>query len=249
MLPNPPARSDSPIALFLDLDGTLVDIAARPELVHAPEALLELLDRAHEKLGGALAVVSGRSIADIDRILTPLRLPAVGIHGLEYRAHGRDPVQCDAPPLPESLIGRVRDFAGQHAGLLPEFKGQTSIAIHFRAVPELEQVTSTFLGETLENLGSDYTLQKGKMVLELRPAGATKGTGITQLMAQPPFAGRRPVFIGDDVTDEDGFVAVNEAGGWSIRVGNPDGTTSARYELADIKAVRNWIATLVHDTP
>ncbi len=249
MLPTPPPRFDAPIALFLDLDGTLIDIAARPELVHASAALLDLLKHAHRKLDGALAVVSGRSIVDIDRILAPLRLPAVGIHGLEYRIHGRDPVHSDAPPLPEPLIERVEDFVRQHDGLLLELKGHTSIAIHFRAVPELEHMTSTFLEQELENLDSGYSLQQGKMVLELRPAGATKGTGIDRLMAEAPFAGRRPVFVGDDVTDEDGFVAVNAAGGESVRVGNPNGRTAAHYGLADVAAVRNWISTLILDTP
>ncbi len=249
MLPNPPTRFNSPIALFLDLDGTLIDIAARPELVHAPKALLDLLDRAHKRLGGALAVVSGRSIADVDRILAPLRLPAVGIHGLEYRLRGSDPVRSDAPTLPEAVIERIRTFTNRHHGLLMELKGNTSIAIHFRASPELERETSTFLGRELENLGSDYSLQKGKMVLELRPAGATKGTAIERLTTQAPFTGRLPVFIGDDVTDEDGFRVVNDAGGWSIRIGDPAGPTAAGYRLDDVEAARNWITQLMDSHP
>lgn len=226
-------------ALFLDVDGTLLDIAERPEQVDTHKvdcALIEGLQRAADN---ALALISGRSLAQLDALFAPLTLPAAGQHGFERRDvqgerhRHRFPVDS-LRPAKEAL----RQFAGRHAGLVMEDKG-ASIALHYRLAPRLEQAALEAVREAAAPLGKAVQIQAGKMVWELKPAGADKGAAIEEFMREAPFAGRTPVFLGDDVTDEYGFRVVNRLGGHSVKVG--PGETAARSRLANPDAARAWL--------
>lgn len=230
-------------AIFLDFDGTLVHIVERPELVHAPPSLLATLRDTHAALHGALALVTGRAIASLDALLTPLRLPCAGVHGTEFRDDGGTIDTVPVPELPSSVRRRIAELAAADPRLLLEDKGH-GIALHFRQAPEQEQRISAAMQEISAQLGPDFTIQDGKMVVELRPSGANKGTAVERFMSRPPFAGRRPVFVGDDITDEDAFGVVNDMGGYSIKVGERQPGSVAGYELADVNAVRKWLMPL-----
>jgi len=247
MLPTAPIPQTARLALFLDFDGTLAEIAERPELASIPEELKQLLERAQAQLDGALAVVSGRTIADLDRLLAPLRPAAAGIHGLELRAQAHGPVlAASGEVLPPEVRARLDALAAEHPELLIEHKGE-SAAIHYRNAPQLEEHVRLATERIVDELGKDFRLQPGKMVVELRPADGDKGEAIRRLMKVASFAGRRPLFIGDDITDEAGFDAVNELGGWSVFVGEENPATRAGYRLEDVAAVRTWLASVFDD--
>lgn len=235
-------------ALFLDADGVLLEIVSRPGLVHAGAAVLDALAACQGALGGAVALVSGRRVADLRTIFAPLDLAAAGLHGLE-RALPGGAVEEIGP-----TDGGLRDaataagaFAAAHAGVLVEDKGRT-LALHTREAPQHGAATARFAQQAVAKLGAEYTVLMGKAVVEIKPAGINKGDAINGLMAAPPFAGRVPVFAGDDVTDEAGFAVVNAAGGVSIRVGAPDttgaATTAARWHCADVTTMIGWLASL-----
>jgi len=226
-------------ALFLDVDGTLLDIAERPDQVDTHEIDCELVEGLQRAAGGALALISGRSLAQLDAMFAPLTLPAAGQHGFERRdVQGRRhrhrfPVETLAPAK-----DRLREFAAGHAGLVMEDKG-ASVALHYRLAPALEQAALDAVRAASAPLGGAVQIQRGKMVFELKPAGADKGLAIEEFMREPPFAGRTPVFLGDDVTDEYGFRVVNRLDGHSIKVG--PGDTAARWHLPDPAAARAWL--------
>lgn len=226
-------------AVFLDIDGTLLEHVERPDAVRADAALGSLLVALHEATRGALALISGRPVATLDALFAPLRLAVAGQHGIERR--GADSrLHRHAFPL-EPLRRAARqlgDFAARHAGLLLEDKGH-SLALHFRLAPQLAGAAREAVAEVLAALGPDFEMQSGKLVLEIRPGGRNKGTAIEEFMAEAPFAGRLPVFIGDDTSDEYGFAIVNRIGGHAIKVG--PGPSSARWRLADAAAVRKWL--------
>jgi len=230
-------------ALFLDVDGTLLDIAETPEGVYVPDDLKTQLLELSLRANGALALVSGRSIDDLDRLFAPLRLCASGVHGCERRdATGRivrPIVDTDALPV---VRRELQQFVDQHPGLLLEDKG-FAIAVHFRRVPYMSGDVLSVMRRLCQWLGPRFTLQSGKCVLEIRPTGFSKGTSIAAFMSEAPFAGRRPVFLGDDVTDEDGFAVVNDLGGVSIKVGESP-TTLARGRLRGVREVRHWLQTM-----
>lgn len=207
-----------------------------------PDGLVSLLGRLADRFGGALALISGRSIANLDALFAPLRLPTAGVHGLERR--GADAVvhRTNAAALLAPLRAPLEAFAQAHAGLLLEDKGP-SLALHYRQMPGCAAEAEALLRALVDDAAPDLELKRGKMVLEVKPTDADKGTAIAAFLAEAPFAGRRPVFIGDDVTDEDGFALVNARGGLSIRVGAA-GESHARYSLPDERAVydclRGW---------
>ncbi len=230
-------------AVFLDLDGTLLEIAEHPDLVHVPPGLLTALESAHDRLTGALAMISGRPIADLDTLLAPLRLPAAGIHGIEYRDTPDELHTIHSENIPQKIRHRVTTLVDTHPGLLLEDKGN-SLAVHFRQAPDKENLVRTELQAVSSQLDGDFVLQNGKMVMELRPAGANKGTAVSRFMTQPAFAGRQPVFIGDDITDEDAFQVVNQMQGLSIRVGPKSEDSVAQYELQDVAAVHEWLSLI-----
>lgn len=241
---SPPPHLRSGCALFLDVDGTLVEIAEAPDAVIVPPRLIALLRALHEGPDVAVALISGRSVATLDALFAPLALPAAGNHGLERRgADGRITV----PDVPGPALERVRDafarFAAAHDGVIVEDK-QISLALHFRKAPRLAAEAGRLAEALAAELAPVLRLQRGKMLVELRPAGGDKGSAVRDFMAEPPFAGRIPVFIGDDVTDEDGFRTANALGGLSVRVGDPDGETAARYRFADIDAAFGWLSGL-----
>lgn len=232
----PPALPDW--AYFLDVDGTLLDIAATPDEVHVPPELASLLLRARSRCDGALAVVSGRAIEELDQLFDLPQLPAAGQHGLEIRdAHGNLRRHIPPPEPLQEAVDRLGPLQHRHRGLLLEDKGAT-LAVHYRQAPALGSYLGRMLGQ-LTSAHPNLRLQPGKYVYELKPANFDKGTAIAELMATPPFANRRPVFIGDDLTDEHGFEEVNRMGGLSIKVGK--GRTYAHYRLPGVHAVRSWL--------
>jgi len=227
-------------ALFLDFDGTLVEIAATPDAVAVAPGLTATLARLAERLGGALAVVSGRPVAAIDGFLAPLHLPVSGLHGLETRYAPGAPVERAAPvPNMVALRGALAREPFPH-GVLVEDKDVT-IAVHYRLAPHAEDLVRRRIA-TLTAGADDLAVLHGKMVVEVKPRGASKGTAVAALMAAPPFAGRVPVFVGDDVTDEDGFAGAEALGGFGIKVG--PGPTRARERLPSVTAVQGWLAGL-----
>ena len=230
-------------ALFLDVDGTLLEIAETPQGVHVPTNLKQLLDEVRWRLDGALALVSGRSLANLDQLFSPLRFIASGVHGCERRTKDGHVLR---PEVDAATIARVRtqlsEFVRGHEGLLLEDK-HYAVAMHFRRAPEMRDEVYRIMNDVLVQLGPTFALQAGKSVLELRPGAWTKGSSITAFMQEAPFIGRTPVFIGDDVTDEDAFEVVNEMAGVSIRVGNP-AATLARHRLGGVSEVLRWLQTV-----
>jgi trehalose 6-phosphate phosphatase len=204
-------------ALLLDVDGTLLDIAPRPDLVVVPPGLIEDLARLQEKSGGAVAFVSGRKIAVMDALFKPLVLPAVGVHGAEMRV-GHGSIERRAEPLPVLLRGKL--VAGAEAlGLLTEDK-ETSVTIHFRLAPEKEKDAEALVASACREFSAETLhIERNKMIVEVMRGGIDKGAGIQALMARAPFAGRIPVFAGDDATDEKGFAAMPLFGGMAFSVG------------------------------
>ncbi len=237
MKPPPPLSADD--ALFLDLDGTLLEIAPTPEAACAAPGLPDLLRRLAARLGSALAIVSGRPIGEIDRILAPLALPAAGLHGLERRSAGG---RTSPPPLPgrDGLRDALGRFAATHPGLLLEDKGAT-LALHYRARPELAGAVAAAVAAALDRAPDGIVVQKGKAVIELCPQDGDKGAAVMAFMAEAPFRGRRPVFAGDDITDEAAFRAVRASGGVAVRVG-AERDTAAEWRLADVGATHAWLA-------
>ena len=226
-------------ALFLDVDGTLLEIVDDPASVVADALLIDSLRNAETRLDGALALISGRKIEEIDRIFEPAVFTAAGAHGTEIRMPGSAVERATNAGPSANLIDVLRAFANSHRGLLLEIK-DSSVALHYRQAPELEGEARRQVAAVLDDDAGDLRLIDGKMVLEIVPRHHDKGAAIRRLMAHPHFAGRQPVFLGDDITDEDGFAVVNELGGTSVHVGNSNGTR-AMLLLPDVDAVRRWL--------
>lgn len=229
-------------AFFFDVDGTLLDLRERPDEVACPPEVRSLLSELREAANGALALVSGRRIETLDEIFSPLRLPAAGLHGAERRdARG---MLHQLHPDPRALA-RVRQGAVEVAqsipGILLEDKG-ISLALHYRRAPEQGDAVAKRL-EALVASVPEYGVKRGKMVWELRPAGCDKGRAIEAFLAEAPFADRQPVFVGDDLTDEDGFQVVNQRDGYSIRIGA--GETLAAIRVVDRQEILDWLAQCV----
>lgn len=245
VLPPPPRADTATLALFVDVDGTLLDIAMRPDAVVVDASLPGILERLKQRLGGALAPLSGRPLRDIDALLG-LDGAAAGLHGAELR--GPDGATLATPILHEGLDAarkRAVEAAASIAGVLVEDKGG-AIALHYRAAPDAELDVRRAAIAMLDAAGDGYELLHGKLVIELKPANADKGAALAVLMSIAPFAGRTPWMIGDDATDEDAFTEVNAARGVSIIVGARRPTV-ARYALAGPAAARAWLAALAND--
>lgn len=225
------------LALFLDFDGTLVEIAPSPEDVRLDRRVAPALDVLRRSLGGALALVSGRPIAFLDQKLDPYRFDIAGLHGAQIRLGDAVQSQSDQPPqMNEALRDLVR-FANSHVGIIVEDK-RISVALHWRLAPHLHDEALELMRQVAARLGPAVRLQEGKAVAEIVPAGASKGNAIAWLMSTPLYAGRRAVFIGDDITDEAGFEAVNAIGGLSIRIGS-DHDSRAQLRLESPTALRH----------
>ena len=224
-------------ALFLDFDGTLADLAHRPDAVDVPSELARLLDGLHAHLDGALAIVTGRAREDIEPLLSPWRWPAAFEHGaLRISAHG-DATAMQPPGL-DRAVSAAQHLVSRHNGLLLEIK-QTSMALHYRLAPSLEALCAEMLARSIDN-ASGLQLLHGKAVIEVKPVDVNKGLAIQAFMNESPFAGRLPVFAGDDVTDEAGFAVVQRMGGAGIKVGA--GTSCALHRCENPQALRTWLA-------
>jgi trehalose 6-phosphate phosphatase len=233
----PPLAEVQGAALFLDFDGTLVALAQRPDAIAVPPHLPPLLDRVATLLGGRLAILTGRALADLDSHLRAPHLAASGSHGLERRAADGGASAAAPPPALEDARAALARFAASDASLIVEEK-PASVALHYRLAPGREAEALALADGIARQTG--LRAQRGKMVVELRPPGADKGDALRALMAEPPFAGARPLFVGDDLTDEDGFRAAADLGGFGILVGAPRDTAAA-FRLADVAAVHAWL--------
>jgi trehalose 6-phosphate phosphatase len=222
-------------ALFLDLDGTLIDLAPTPDSVIVPPGLIETLAVLDQKMSGALAIISGRSLGVIDRLLAPLRLAAAAEHGAQIRPAAHDtgePVGDLA--VPQSWRRQLHELARQWPGALIEEK-PNGIAVHYRADPALEETVSAALAAIVAG-DACFEVLPAAMAREIRHRAANKGEALRRLMRRPPFATRRPLFVGDDVTDEDAIKAACALGGIGLRVPDHFGGAPAR--------VRAWLCEL-----
>jgi trehalose 6-phosphate phosphatase len=243
---TPPPPLDRGEALFLDVDGTLLEIAPRPDLVAVPPELPPLLGRLARRQGGALALVSGRRIADVDRLLRPWRGAVAGLHGGERRRADGSYVKGDGKPLDlaaKIALDRLRPLLAEAPrrwpGMRLEDKGKT-LALHYRAAPEREAEARAFAAALLAGASEALRLIDGKRVFEFQPRHYGKDRAIAAFLDEAPFCGRRPIFLGDDTTDEDGFAEVNRRGGRSIRVGLPR-PTCATAALPSVAAALAWL--------
>lgn len=236
MFPPNPLADPAGTALLLDFDGTLVEIAPRPDAVTVPHGLPATLDRLHDALGGAVALVSGRAVADLRHYLPDFPGAIIGSHGAELALPGQ-PLESVSTQGLDAIRDAVTAFARENPTLLLEDK-TLSVVLHYRQAPELAPAVERFMGELAKG-HPDFALQAAKMAWELRPAGADKGSAVAGLMRKPPFAGRVPLYAGDDTTDEAAMRVAAEFGGAGVKVG--DGDSVAAYRLADPSAVALWL--------
>ncbi len=226
-------------AYFFDIDGTLVDLVDSPRAARLDAPLRQLVDRLYHATGGAVALISGRAIADIDEIFPGIPFPAAGQHGTERRdAAGRISHHASPSQQLERVRRELARVVARHSGLVLEDKG-FSIALHYRRAPQLGGYAHRLVRSLLAPGEPAYSIQTGKRIVELKPAGRDKGVAVVEFMQEEPFRGRTPVFVGDDVTDEYGFVTVNRLQGHSVKVG--PGRTAARWHLRDVRAVQQWL--------
>jgi trehalose 6-phosphate phosphatase len=224
-------------SLFLDFDGTLVDLAPTPDAIQVSIALRELLVRLNYCLSGRVALLSGRSVSDLLGHLHPVTLTMAGSHGLERARLGEEIV---APAIPDTLseaVNVLRSVQAHYPGVLIEEK-PFGVAVHFRLAPEAEEACRFAASEVANQTG--MVVQPGKMVFELKPSDGTKGGALRSFMAEPPFVTTRPVFLGDDLTDEHGFEAAIDLGGTGVLVGD-ERATAAIYRLPNVRAARDWL--------
>jgi trehalose 6-phosphate phosphatase len=228
------------LALFLDVDGTLLEIAATPDRVRVPASLRNTLQLTCAREQGAVALLSGRSLAELDTLFAPHRFATSGKHGLEVRLPSG---QVVCPRIEAFVLHRARRWLGllqrENRGLLLEDKG-VALAMHYRLAPRMEREVEVVMTELAAELGDEFALRRGKRVLELMPRHFNGRSAIELFMRQPEFVGRTPVFVGDDPSDEIGFQAVNEMGGHTIRVGNLE-ETAAQYRFSSVSTVVAWL--------
>ncbi|MGH8781466.1 trehalose-phosphatase [Paraburkholderia sp.] len=239
----PAVLSPTETAFFFDFDGTLVELAPTPDGVQVEPGTVELLAELRRLTNGAVAIVSGRGIDSIDGFLGMPDLPIAGLHGAERRDANGDTQRIgfnDERLLRMEQV--LADVVNHHPGMLLEIKG-AALALHYRNAPDRETVAREVTSRLVADYPGAYVLQPGKMVYEIKPKDVDKGRALRAFLDEPPFAGRRPVFAGDDLTDEKGFAVVNEYGGVSIKVG--DGDTIARTRLDSVKALHTWLASVV----
>lgn len=239
----PPPALDPNAALFLDIDGTLLEIAPRPDLVRVPRHLPALLGYLSAQRGAALALVSGRPLSQLDSLFQPWHGAAAGLHGLERRrADGS--LDCLIDTVSAAALDRLRPrlaaLASPESGLILEDKRGT-LALHYRAAPSREAEIRAVAEALGREVASVLRLIQGKMVVEFQPRMVNKGLAIAAFLAEPPFRGRLPVFVGDDITDEDGFAEIRRRHGFAVRVGPPC-ATSANCRLPCVQAVLAWLA-------
>lgn len=231
-------------AFFFDLDGTLADIKPHPDQVVIPVNALQALRQLAQQQDGAVALISGRSMVELDELSRPYRLPLAGVHGAERRdINGKTHIVT----LPEALLNALDEQLTAALDALPgcelEHKGM-AFALHYRQAPQHRDAALS-LAQRLVQRYPILALQPGKCVVEIKPSGVNKGEAIATFMREAPFQGREPVFVGDDLTDEAGFGVVNQLGGMSVKVG--DGDTQAQWRLPDVAAVHHWLNSIVNN--
>jgi trehalose 6-phosphate phosphatase len=230
-------------ALFLDFDGTLAEIAPAPDLVHFFPETRQIIDALSKSFSGAVAIVTGRNISEIDGHMAPLKLPIAGLYGLVHRTAAGDIV--DFPVVGKALArasAELKTMVEQHPGLLLELKGQT-IALHYRSRPDLGAACYQAVSNAVRGRPG-LKMIEGKMVVEITPSGADKGRAVQDFLGEQPFKGRRPIYAGDDVSDEDAFAVVNAIGGVAIKIG--PGPTAARFRANDIGELLAWLTAVSH---
>lgn len=231
----------SDLALFLDIDGTLLDIAQTPEAIVVPLGLPAILKRLAGRLNGALALITGRSINTVDDLFDRPPVAISGLHGAEWRGTDGRITTIPTTKAFEEARAHLRRQTADMPGVIFEDKG-AAIAAHYRLAPEQETHIRTLMTGIAAHVGEGWVLQEGKQVIELRPHGRDKGDALMHLMSEKPFHGRRPVAIGDDVTDEAMFAVVNRMDGLSVRVGADDRQSLARSRIRTPSEVRDWLA-------
>jgi len=229
-------------ALFLDIDGTLIDVAPTPDAAIVPRGLAQMLGRVARGLGDALALSTGRRIAAADRLFAPLKLVTSGVHGTELRMAPRGEVTMLAPPVPSELVQAVNKLTQMAGGILVEQKG-AGMAVHYRNAPETRPALDAELACIVRRWDA-FEVRPGRKVLEVLPRGYSKGTALARLMRQPPFRGRLPVMIGDDHGDESALAEAQRLGGVGLRVaGEHFGPAVADFDSA--AGVRAWLSVLI----
>ena len=236
----------SETAVLLDVDGTLLDLMPTPREVWVPPGLAKTLNRLHKRTGGALAFVSGRSINDLDLIFAPDQFPAVGGHGAEMRLEAdADALSAHAPPLDKELKRRLAAIARLSPGILLEDKGY-SLALHYRLAPHAEKAIYEAVALIRADLpNAPIEVLPGKAVCEIKHSGFTKASGVRELMTHPPFRGRKPFFIGDDVTDETVFAIMPDLDGLAFSVGRRARGVAGHFDAPS--DVREFLAHLLDD--
>lgn len=232
------------MALFLDVDGTLLDIAATPDRVVVPDGLADTIARLERAFGGALAIVTGRTLADLDRLFFPLRTRAAGVHGAEIRfAPDEVPVETrGAAPLPDSLWREFATVTLAFPGARPENK-RYSFTAHYRGAPQVAtSLRAALQGLLARRAAGELQLADALCAYEVKPAGVNKGEAVRRFLARPPFIGRRPMFVGDDESDEFGFRSVADRRGYAFAVGAP--RPEVDHVFADPATVRRWLERL-----
>jgi trehalose 6-phosphate phosphatase len=233
-------------ALYLDVDGTVLDLAPSPDAVEVPPDAVPLLRKLSDTLEGAVALVSGRPIRAIDALFAPLRFPTIGVHGGEVRAADGE-IECD-PQLAQALsIARplLQRALSQMHGVLLEDKG-CAFALHYRDVPDRGREVLKIAELVIASMGAEYAIRLGKCVVEICPRHLTKGSALLRLMERAPFHGRTPIYAGDDTTDEEAFDIVNRLGGISVRVGQDRAPSAAAFRLSDPERLRAWLLEIVN---
>ncbi len=227
-------------AILLDIDGTLLDIASSPRQVWVPTGLRRVLSRLAQLTGGALALVSGRSINDIDLIFSPLQLAAIGVHGAELRLTGDGQVSARVAPLSQALKRELATISELGPGILVEDKGY-SLALHYRLAPDKGPAVLAAVGAICAGAANEAVeILPGKLVVDIKPVGINKGSAVSELMQTPPFRGRKPIYIGDDTTDVPVFRIIPKFAGQAYSVGGIAAEVDGHFDRPE--AVRRWLA-------
>lgn len=242
-----PHGDTSSIALFLDLDGSLIDIAPTPDDVVIPAGLADVLAAATLRVNGALAILTGRPMLDVDRFLAPLVPIAAGVHGAEMRVVPGGAIERRAGPIEQAVVDAVRDLARQEAGTIVELK-PASVALHYRLAPTSAARLETALQRILDDGLDHLILARGRQVLEIVPRHISKGAALEAIMGLPAFAGRRPIMIGDDIPDVSAFEAALRLGGSGLKVAGEQ-FSLAEADFAGPADVRAWLASLARLAP
>ncbi|MGE0025332.1 MAG: trehalose-phosphatase, partial [Hyphomicrobium sp.] len=229
-------------ALFLDVDGTLLDLAATPKSVRVPNGLIGVLQRLSLRLDGAVAIITGRLISEIDLLLQPLKLTASGVHGAEIRTSPTGDIERVTAMLPADVVQDMRKLALDIPGVIAEPKG-AGLAVHYRLAPQAEGVVLAALEAALERHRGAFELLRGKRLFEVLPAGLSKGTALSSLSALPAFRDRMPIMIGDDVGDEAAFKVSESMGGFALRVAG-EYYRDEGADFAGPRAVLGWLDEL-----